>query len=228
MTWIYAAPKTDQLPWDKIQTHAFSVKANAPLSDSVTPTHPDETKLSYKLQSSRTAAIGVGVGVIYTGISQPSWDAVTDPRNSSQKVIAQTDASTLAGQLGIFADWRLLSLINASTEQWFVRPSLQFGANASSNAGFFLGFGFDVFKYFRFGIGTTWQQSKMLNGLQSDDVNSPTVVASKDDIKTKDVFVHDRYISFSFALDSLPLFKKSGSAGTSDSGSSKKSKSGQQ
>jgi hypothetical protein len=39
-----------------------------------------------------------------------------------------------------------------------------------------------------------------------------TVVASDDDIKTRDIFAPDRYSWFAFALDSLPLFKKSDSA----------------
>jgi hypothetical protein len=206
LTWLYAASKSDQLPWDKLQTHTFSLKPSAPLASGVTATH-DETELKYKLQSSRTAGIGVGVGTFFTKLSTPTFDAVTDPTNKDQKVVSQTDSTTLAGQVALFADWRVISSFYSPAEKWFFRPSVQIGTNVSSTPGFFFGGSFDIFKYFRFGIGRTWQQSKMLN----DQVADKTVIASKDDIKTRDVFVHGTYYSFTFALDSLPIFKKSDS-----------------
>jgi hypothetical protein len=207
LTWLYAPPKSDGLPWDKLQTHTFSLKPNGPLASGVTAEHTD-TELKYKLQSNQVTGLGVGVGVFYTKLSTPTFDAVTDPNNKDQKVVSQTDTSTLAGQLALFADWRVLSAFSGKAEHWVVRPSLQIGTNVSSTPGFFTGLGFDVFKYFRFGVGRTWQQSKELDPSQTLD---KTVVASKDDIKTRDIFAHDWYYSFSFALDSLPLFKKSDS-----------------
>jgi hypothetical protein len=210
MTWLYAPPKTNGLPWDKLQTHTFSLKPNGPLASSVTAEH-SETELKYKLQSNKVTALGVGVGVFYTKLSTPTFDAVTDPNNKNQKVVSQTDTETLAGQLALFADWRVLSAFSGKAEHWVIRPSLQIGTNVSTTPGFFTGLGFDVFKYFRFGVGKTWQQSKQLDPSQILD---QTVIGSKDDIKTRDIFAHDWYYSFSFALDSLPLFKKSGSGGS--------------
>jgi hypothetical protein len=212
MTWLYVQPKTDQLPWSRLQTHAFSIKPNAPLAASVTASHPDENALKYKLQSSKGTGLGVGLGIIYTKLSQPTFGAVTDPNDKDKMVVSQTDTSTLGGQVALFADWRLLSLFHNQAEQWLVRPSLQIGTNTSTTPGAFVGFSFDLFKYFRFGIGETWQQSKKLTGGQVAD---HTNVSSKDDIKTADFFAHRMYISFSFALDSLPVFKKSDPGGSS-------------
>lgn len=206
MTWLYVEPKTDQLPWSKVQTHAFSLKRNAPLASGVTGTLAEDTALQYKLQSSKATALGVGLGVIYTKLAEPKFGAVTDPANKEQKLVSQTDTDTLAGQLALFADWRLLSLFDRNSEKWFLRPSLQVGTNVSTTPGFFVGLGADFFKYFRFGIGQTWQRSKRLIPSQTLD---QTVIASADEIKTEDFFAKGRYFSFSFALDSLPLFKNS-------------------
>ena len=110
-----------------------------------------------------------------------------------------------AGQLAVFADWRLVSMLDARAEGWRVRPSIQVGANTTATAGFFAGGGADLFQYVRFGVGRTWQQSKRLNG----QLEGVTIVTSRDDIRTEDVFTAGWYASFTFALDALPLFKKS-------------------
>ena len=212
MTWLYVTPRTDQLPWSKVQTHAFSLKRNAPLSGSVTGALADDTALKYKLQSNKATGIGVGLGVFYTKLSEPTFEAVTNPANKEEKVVSQTDTSTLAGQLALFADWRFLSLADSSAERWFLRPSLQVGTNVSTTPGFFVGFGADLFKYFRFGWGRTFQRSKRLGASQTLDT---TVIGSGTDIKTEDFFAKGQYFSFSFALDSLPLFKKGDSGGGS-------------
>jgi hypothetical protein len=213
MTWLYVEPKTDQLPWSRVQTHAFSLKKNAPLSNGVTGSLADDTALKYKLQSNKAAAIGVGLGVIYTKLSEPEYDAVTNPANKDEKLVSQVDTDTLAGQLALFADWRLLSLFSRKAEQWVLRPSLQVGTNVSTTPGFFVGLGVDVFRYFRFGWGHTWQQSKRLSPTQVAD---QTVIGSASDIKTEDFFARGQYFSFSFALDSLPLFKRSDSGSGSE------------
>jgi hypothetical protein len=205
MTWLYVPPKTDRLPWNARQTHVFSLKPDAPLADQVIAAYPDERRLRYQVQSRRSAAIGVGVGVVYTGLTQPSWDAVSDPRDPGRKVVSRTDSTTRAGQLAIFADWRLASVLNARAEEWRIRPSLQAGTNATATAGFFAGAGVDLFQYVRLGVGRTWQQSKRLNG----QVEGVTVVSSRDDIRLEDVFESGWYASFSFAVDALPIFKRS-------------------
>jgi hypothetical protein len=212
MTWLYVAPKTDQLPWSKVQTHVLSLKRNAPLSGAVTGSLAEHTELRYKLQSNKATGIGVGLGVIYTKLSQPEFGAVANPENTDEKVVSQTDTSTLAGQVALFADWRFLSVLNGRSERWLVRPSLQIGTNVSTTPGFFVGIAADVFRYFRFGYGRTFQQSTRLSPSQTVD---QTVIASADDIKTEEFFAKDRYLSFSFAIDALPLFRKNDSGGGS-------------
>jgi hypothetical protein len=156
------------------------------------------------VQSRRSAAIGVGLGVVYTGVTQPAWDAVTDPAAPGRKIIARTDAATRAGQVAVFADWRIASAVDVRAERWPLRPSLQIGANTGSTAGVFAGAGLELFRYVRVGAGRTWQQSKRLSG-QTEGA----AVAGAADIRTEDFFASDWYASLTLAIDALPVFKKS-------------------
>lgn len=191
----------------KIQSHSVSVKLDSPYKDKVVATRPAEVSAGYKLDSILRGLWGISASVVYTELDSPTFGAVTSEEDPSKKVIAVTDETTRAGDIALLADFRL--------GRWFAcRKSydkcesvsrlfgIEVGAAVSGDPGFFAGISLRPSRSWRVGFGYTYQQVKALRRGQE----LGQVVASADDIRTRDDFEGDWYISLSFALDSLTLF----------------------
>jgi hypothetical protein len=195
------------LPWSKIQTHAIEVKADSPYQKELTLAHDTAEKHEYKLESATGQILGYGIGMIYTPLQESTWTAVTVP-GTTTKVIAETKRETRAGDLAAFLSYRFLEhRPTKDGHRRTVQPTMDFGVGLTSDRpAFFLGFGAELFRAARLGVGWTPQRVTMLEAGQQANV---TVVSSTDEIRTRKAFdTRHYYVSLTFALDSLSLFNK--------------------
>ena len=144
----------------------------------------------------------MGLGLTYTKLAEPTWDAVSEPPGSDTKVIRQTGSHARAGHVVLFVDYNWFALLHRR-DPLPVEPVTQIGTSVSSTPGLFLGAGVQMFRVARLTGGWTWQRVPELNGQKAGDT-----VAGNDDIRTRDHFTGDWYIALTFALDWLPVFKK--------------------
>ena len=202
LSWFWIDAPGGPVSWQNVYTHPVTVSADATYKDVVTFSKGDKAT-QYKVGSARANALGIGVGVVYTPLTEATWGAIADPSSSSGKIIAKTDTSTRAGQVALFADYKFLPAFVGSSVQWRVKPFVQFGAGLSTTPQAYLGGGLEFFKALRVSGGWTYQRFKVLNG-QTEGMS----VSSKDDIKTTDHFDGGKYVAVSFALDAISLFSK--------------------
>jgi hypothetical protein len=147
---------------------------------------------------------GFGVGLTYTDLVSPKYSAVA-PEGSTKKVITKTGEDSMAGELAFFLNYRFLQHLKptADSRNMFFKPGIELGAAINNdNPAVFLGFSLEIWRYARVGIGATWQEIEKLDGQ-----NEGTPVNDDKSIKTMNYFENDLYFSFSFAIDSLSLFR---------------------
>ena len=199
--------------WNKVYSEEAKISASKDaIFKNVVLMRPAEQTIAYKLVPHRTTQFSLSFGLIYTEIVDPSWGAVTDPLDTTKKVIARTDESSRAGQPAL-----LLTLHPWDLKENRWSPGLDIGAGYSSGSpGAFLGLSVGLTPYLRLGAGWTWQQVSRLDHSQTEmrflddgtvDPESLTVVASKDDILKRTHFEDDYYVSLVFNLSGFQLFK---------------------
>jgi hypothetical protein len=87
----------------------------------------------------------------------------------------------------------------------YFNPGLEIGAGLDTDhRAAFLGLSFEIGKAVRLSYGRTWQRVTVLRG-QEEGV---TEVKSDEEVRTRKAYRGDWYVSFSFAIDSLTVFKK--------------------
>lgn len=205
-------PQLKDVRQTKIQKHSVTVKPDSPYASKVVATRPAELKGDYQLDSVLRGLWGISASVIYTDLASPTFAAVTSEDDTSEddaekKVIALTDETTRAGEIAILADFRLGRWLacRKAPSQCGSKSRLfgvEFGARVGDDPAFFAGISLRPSRSWRLGLGYTYQQVKELRKGQEPG----QVVASTDDIRTRDVFEGELYISLSFALESLSLF----------------------
>jgi hypothetical protein len=166
---------------------------------------PAQSKLTYKAAWRHERLLGVGAGTIYTPLADPKWSAGPDSDDPDAKtVVKKSDEENRSGKVVLFLNWRLAQHVYAPARTWPARPGLEFGLGVSqpSDMALFAGGSLEIGRYMRLGGGWTWQKVKTLNG-QEEGV---TEVSKDADIRTKDDFRGDWYVSLSLAIDSLKFF----------------------
>jgi hypothetical protein len=199
-------PQLKDVRVTKIQKHAVTVKPDSLYAAKVVATRPAEVTAAYSLDSALRGLWGISASVVYTGLSSPTFGAVTSEDDPMRKVIAITDETSRAGELALLADFRLGRWLACrstydncrSRSQLF---GVELGAGLGDDPAFLAGISLRPSRSWRLGFGYTYQQVKELRG----QVLSQEV-ASGDDIRTRDHFEGDWYISLSFALESMTLF----------------------
>lgn len=197
-------PKPQKHRWDKTHSYTFKLKKNSPVAAKVqSPLHSEVTR-SFVLAPQTGRLLGFGVGLTFTDLVAPSWGLVTDPANSSQKIVTRTSEKSRSGELAVLGVYRFLQHARPKTRTSTVKPLLEFGAGVDTgNAALYLGLGVEIAKYVRVGYGRTWQRVDALKGLEEGSIvdTSTTTVATKSDTVT------DWYASFTLSIDPLVFFK---------------------
>lgn len=187
--------------WSKIATFPIAIKRQSPYDASLVSSLPDAIASKFRLTSTQSALLGIGVGVVTTNVVSPTWSAAADPANPAQKVVTRTGENDRIAIKSLVASYAF----TGRTASMPVRPLLEFGTSLETKApGAFVGIGFAVAKYLRLGIGVTGQRINALNG-QTEGV---TVVAEDAAIKTKNRWKAGIYWSFGLSLTDLPLFSR--------------------
>jgi hypothetical protein len=197
-------PDDDTPPlWSRIRTFPLTISPQAAIKTELGYDDADDVSSSYKIGHRQSTLFGVGVGLTLTPLASPTWKAVPAPGDPARKVVGRTGADIRSGQVALFANYRLLQAVAPATAGWIVKPGVEAGIAASTdNPGAFLGASFEVLRALRIGVGVTRQRVKALDG----QIEGVTIVGSTDEIKTRDVFTNARYVSITFALDTLSLF----------------------
>ncbi len=204
---IIIEPQLKAVRQTKIQKHSVTLKPDSSYSTKIVATRPLEVRAEYSLDSVLRGLWGISASAIYTPLSSPTFGAVTDDGDPEKKVLAVTDESTRAGGVALLADFRLARWLFCRgaeaecgpTANWF---GVELGVAVSDDPAFFGGISMRPSRSWRIGFGYTYQQ---VEALQRDQVLGQEI-ASADDIRLRDTFEGDWYISLSFALDSLSLF----------------------
>jgi hypothetical protein len=183
---------------DKQNSGGFNLTATLPTTDFIT-THA--APVEKKIDVTSTTRWGLGAGLIYTDLEENTWKAVPDPNDSTRKVIGEPSSTSRAGQVALLANlhpgWATFGRSGAY--------GLQFGAGTdTAKPSLFLGGSVDLGRWFRVGVGRTWQRVKVLSSGQKE---LETVVADDAAIRTRDAFRSDFYVALSISLDGIPLFE---------------------
>lgn len=202
--WIFVETNRYPVKWNKLQHHPLKIVVKSPYAKEVSAARPVGVSPSYRVAWWRGSLLDVGVALTYTPLSSPKFSAVTDPSNSSQLVIAQTDEETRAGEVALFLSYRFLQHLRPSTRHASIKPGFDIGATISDDPGFFLGPSVEIGKLLRIGAGYTSQQVKELRG----QIEGVTVIGSDNEIRTRDTFKSDYYVSLTFSLGTLKWFSK--------------------
>jgi hypothetical protein len=199
-TWMVATLRPLPVKWTRDQIHTIKVAVETPFAGDVSTRLP-KVDTSIRLTSPRASMFGVGAGLIFTPIEQVTYAAVAD--GGGIKRITATERDSRTGQLALFLDWRFIQVWHPRASTWVARPALEGGvALDTKTPGFFLGGSIELTKWIRLSAGRTWQNVRVLDG---QAVGDP--VDNDDAIRIRDHFEGARYLSVSFAIDELPLFK---------------------
>ena len=207
---VLVSYRADDATFGKVATAKFKLTSANPIGGTFDQQRETGIDHSYTVIDRGEGRIGYGIGLVYTAIKQPTWDAVKNPLDATQNVVARTKESPRAGDLALFGNYRFGKL---SEKRWV--PGIQFGAGASSNLELFLGLAIEA-RILRIGIGETVQQVDQLRGQKelrrradgTIDPSSVTVVGAKADIQTRSGFSSRPYISVTLSLDGFSFIQK--------------------
>lgn len=190
--------------WNQKITRPLKLRVDSSFAKDVA-TRRKELDVSFATAWRGGTLLGVGVGMVYTPLTAPTWSAAAKPGDSTVKVVTKTDEESRAGTFGLFLNVRAAQAIWPSTARNYFVPALQIGTGFDPNKpSLFAGLAWEPgIRYVRLGVGCTWQQVKRLNGQSEGDV-----VNGDSDIKTRDGFDHAYYLSLIVAIDNLSLFNK--------------------
>jgi len=222
---IYVEDELYESSWTKIRTTTLQVSLSSPYADQITPARPKEVTTSYRMARRGADRFGVGVGVLYTRASSPVYVAAdpdpgsnttiktttTTPVTGGQiateitqpelKLITEKDREPRAGQLAIFANYRLWG-----TERFGIGPQGGIGLSVDRPS-FHAGVVVNASKWLMLGVGKGRFRVKQL-GLNADGTpQEPSDrVGSTDDIKIENGWMGAGYATASINILGLPLF----------------------
>lgn len=206
--------------WSKIETGSFAIKTQSEYASAITQVRAADVSLSYDVRWYRGSLFGTGFGVTATSLKNPKFGPVciadaSGTCTTATRYIGVTDEESRWGTIALFGSLRLFQLVSRGARAWTVQPAVDIGVGlTTSEPRFFFGGSLQFFRYFRFGGGLTLQKVTRLGVGQSelllvDGKPSPlsTVITSASDIRARQGFQGNGYLSLVIALDDLPIFK---------------------
>jgi hypothetical protein len=190
----------DEVSWQDVETQPIKIATAGDFSSNIHARRQTGISTSYKVQPASARAWDVGVSLIRTRISDPKFTAVAG--TGTQKVIAQTGATTRSGELALFANVRPVAFISPDAPAWTRGFGVEIGSALSTDKpAVFAGLSVQLGRYFRLGWGFTAQRVTELKGQKIGDA-----VTSNDDIVTHQAFHSAHYLSLTVSLGSIPFF----------------------
>jgi hypothetical protein len=196
-TWMDLEHLDSATPWHTERTYPLEIAADSPYASSLAAARPKKVTTAFRVRPAAARRIGVGIGVVVTDLTEASYGAAPRVPGDRELVIVETGRSTRSGTLGAFLDIWPMRGAGASF------PSAVPTCSPDRIAPAFFGGGVIEFGgRLRLSGGLTLQRRRELDGQAIGDP-----VASRDAIRTRDRFARGAYVAFSFALDSLSLFR---------------------
>lgn len=208
----------------KVRTTPIKISLNSPYADAVPTDRPKETTTSYRLVRRGLDRLTFGVGLVYTraygatyvaadldpsmnetrttttttGGPPPAPVDVTQISRPELKHIVEKERQPRGGSYAVLVNWR-------AYRHRALGCGGQFGvATSTDNPAFLGGVSFNFSSYVTVGVGYGMFRVKWLH----EDQQGPDVrVASTDEIRTEPRWKGAPYLSLSFNLSGLPLFK---------------------
>lgn len=212
-------PSFEAQRWDKDYPGTLTIKPDPSLCADCGRVRASLDKSAFTLTSRADSFLGVGFGVTYTSIKDPTFGKVSiDPTGQTKGlVIGRTSEESRAGLLVVLGILRPWPLIDPHHRRGPVEPGIEFGAGVDPKkpAGF-LGLSLELWKVVRLGIGGTIQSVTTLddgltaasfgsNGVPVSGTGSP--VSADGDLRTRKRATSRLYFSLVLGLDSLPFFE---------------------
>ena len=202
---FFLEPQVKRTRPTKIQEHSVTVKVDSPFAKQIAPERPQEATGAFKLDSVYRGIWGISASAIHTELKAPTFTALTDPDDDQKKIIGEGDRENRSGDVALMADYRLgrrlCRGIKGECGRWGDFVGIELGVGVRNEPAFFGGLSFRLGKYVRLGAGYTYQQVKELRDQMLGDP-----LDSKDDIKMRDTFDGDFYVSLSVTFNSISLF----------------------
>ena len=209
------APPFPAQTWLKDNPGTLSIKPEGAVCNDCTRIKPTAVDKKFLLASRRQNVLGIGFGVVYTTIKDPTFGAVHVDKDN--QVIGRTSEDSRSGAIVVMGSLRLLSALSPNSKAHWIEPCLDLGAGLDAKKpSLYLGGSVEFLRYFRLGFGETWQVINRLDdGLQEAQygpdglpiAKSGTTVFASSDIRTRNTTTARPYISLTFALDALPFFQ---------------------
>jgi len=202
--YIILGPWPHRSRWNKTFTQTVNVNAASPYKGDVVAGRPEKVATKFKVSGRAAPLLGFGIALTHSDLTSPEFgtEMVTAGDGSDQLIITQIGEKKRSSELAIFMNYRFVQQITPKARRWLIQPGFEVGASAEGDPGFFAGLSFEFGRHVRLGYGYTYQQVNELVGSLGDPV------ASADEIKTRDSFEGDTYISLTVVIDSFSLFKK--------------------
>jgi hypothetical protein len=193
----------------------LSIKAESAVCSDCTRIRPTGLDRKFLLTSRRHNVLGIGFGVVYTTIKDPTFGAVhVDQANLE---IGRTGEDSRSGALVVMGSLRLRSAFAPNATPWRIEPCFDLGAGLDpKKPSLYLGASLEILRYVRLGFGQTLQViTRLEDGLtearyRSDGTpigGTGTIVYAAGDVRTRNTITSRPYASLSFALDALPFFQ---------------------
>jgi hypothetical protein len=189
---------------DKDRSRTLTVSKASPFDPPLTK-RPDSVSSSYSTESLYLSLIDVTAAMTFTGLTAPEFGTVTAPApttehpDATKLVIAKKNEKRRSGKVAAFVEFPILSKGGVPVRR--LVGALGVGTDSDTSA-IFAGLSFRATSALHIGGGVTWQSVKALDAQKLGDT-----VGAATDIKLKDAREHSWYVSFSFSLGSLSLFK---------------------
>lgn len=209
------SPPFPSQTWLKDNPGTLSIKAEGAVCADCVRLRPMVADKKFLLASRRQNVLGIGFGVVYTTITDPTFGAVH--ANKDTQVIGRTSEDSRSGAIVILGSLRLISAFAPNSKPRWAEFCLDLGAGLDvKKPSLFLGVSVEILRYARIGFGQTWQVvTRLDDGLQeaqygSDGLPIPgtgTTLLSTGDIRTRNTVTSRPYVSLTFAVDALPFFQ---------------------
>jgi hypothetical protein len=213
---VVVPPFPDQV-WLQDNPGTISIKSETSVCPECTRLKPTGVDKKFLLVSQRQAFLGVGFGITFTSIKDPTFGAVYADEDT--QVIARTSEESRSGTIVAMAYLRARALFNRTAQPRCLEPGLELGAGLDSKKpGLYAGVSFEIHRFVRLGFGGTWQVvNRLADGLTAAiyDANGQpvagtgTIVFGAGDVRTRKAVKSGLYLGLIFALDGLPLFSPS-------------------
>jgi hypothetical protein len=198
---IIMPPVNRQSKWNKIETHPLKISRDSAIAEVVVSAMPKEIATSFRLADKGASLLGVTIGIMSASVESPTWTAVAEASDPTQKVPTKTKTERFRAVPAIIGSWAG-SRANVNRP---VHGLLEFGgALDTSRSAWFAGPGVSIGKVLRLGVGGVIARVNELDGQEE----GLTVVADNNAIKTRTAWAGGWYWSVGVSLSGMPFFGK--------------------